>query len=310
MKPNILVTIGNFTPEAKKLLEECGQVDCKTLRQEELTDTVTDYDVLVVQLGLQIDKKVIDAASSLKVIATATTGLDHIDIAYARSKGIEIVSLKDETEFLNSITSTAELACGLMIALVRNTHAAHQSVLKGKWDRENWRGHSLSGKTLGIIGFGRLGKMMATYGEALGMNVVLTDPDADGSISIKELLKVSDIISLHVHLTEDTEGLICEETLKLIKPGAVLVNTARGKLVDEKALIKALDNGNLAGFATDVLADEHSFTGDEAQSSLIEYAKSHDNVIITPHIGGTTVESREATDIFIAKKVLELMAKS
>ena len=300
---NILCTIEGFTEEAQTKLNAIGTVTYAKPSQEELSSLVADSEILVVQLGLTIDTSVIDAAPNLKYIATATTGLDHIDIEHAESKGVKIVSLKGETEFLNSITSTSELALGLMIALARNIPAAASSVENGAWNREGHRGQTLSGKTLGVVGMGRLGKLMAQYGEGLGMNVIFTDPDVEGGVSPEELLKESDVISIHVHLQEDTENMIGDASIKLMKPTALLINTARGKIVDETAIMKALDASTLAGYATDVLSDELSFEDGNATSDLIEYAKTHRNVIITPHIGGTTLESREATDIFIAQKL-------
>ncbi|MDP7069595.1 MAG: NAD(P)-dependent oxidoreductase [Candidatus Peribacteraceae bacterium] len=292
---NITCTIEGFTEEANTLLNEIGTVA--------LGAPDSDTEILLVQLGFNVDKDIIDASPNLKVIATATTGLDHIDTAYAESKNIQIISLKGETEFLNSITSTSELALGLMIALARNIPAASNKVLEGKWDREGHRGHTLNGKTLGVVGLGRLGKLMATYGEGLGMNVIFTDPDVEGGVSPEELLKTSDVVSIHVHLQEDTENMFCEPSIAMMKPGALLINTARGKIVDEAAALKALEAGTLGGYATDVLADELSFADGNAKSALIDYAKTHSNVIITPHIGGTTVESREATDVFIVRKL-------
>lgn len=300
---NILCTIKGFTSEAKTVLEDIGSLTCIIPTQNELVNAVSEAEVLLVQLGLTVNRDVIDAAPSLRIIATATTGLDHIDITYAEEKGITIVSLKGETAFLETITSTSELALGLMIALARHIPSAVQSVLAGTWNREGNRGSSLSGKTLGIIGMGRLGTLMATYAKGLGMNVLHTDPAVDGGIPLETLLKQADVISVHVHLTTETTNLINANTLKHMKSGALLINTARGKIVDEAAVIEALESGHLGGYATDVLGDELSFTSDSASAPLIEYAKNHRNVIITPHIGGTTTESREATDVFIAKKI-------
>ena len=296
----IFCTIDPFTPEAKTLLEEVAT----------FTTNTSEAEILLVQLGYIIDKQRIDSAPHLKIIATATTGLDHIDTAYAKEKGVDVISLKEETAFLNSITSTAELALGLMISLARNIPSAYVSVLNGNWDREEYRGHSLAEKTLGIIGMGRLGKLMAQYGKGLGMKILFTDPHVEGSLPLDELLQQSDVVSLHVHLQNDTENMIHTDTLNLMKEGALLINTARGKIVNEDAVIIALESGHLGGYATDVLTDELHFEAGKAHARLIEYAKGHQNVIITPHIGGTTTESREATDIFIAKKLRDALSTS
>lgn len=304
MKHTILCTVGNaFAPEGKKILERIGEVTYATPTQEEFAAMVADVTILVVQLGLTVDRTVIDAAPRLRWIVTATTGLDHIDAAYAESKNIRILSLRGETAFLRTVTATAELACGLMIALVRRIPAAHASVAGGRWDRAAFVGHSLTGKTLGIVGRGRLGEMMAAYGAALGMHVVFTDPAVPGGISLEELLRAADVVTLHVHPAPETEGMINARTLALMKPTAVLVNTARSVLVDEAAIIKALEEKKLAGYAADVLEDERSFTPERASSRMIDYARSHDNLILTPHIGGTTVEARSATDVFMAQKL-------
>lgn len=308
MAHKILCTIGKaFAAEGKKILETIGEVRYAVLTQKEFPSQLRDVTILVTQLGLHINAEAMEAAPNLRYIATPTTGLDHIDLEEAKRRGITVLSLKGETKFLNSVTATAEMALGLTIALVRKIPAAHNSVVAGRWDRAAFQGHSLSTKTLGIVGLGRLGKMMARYGKALGMEVIHTDPYETGSIPLEELLRRSDVVTLHVHLQPDTEGMIGAKELKMMKKGAVLINTARAKIVDEAAILKALKEGSLAGYATDVLEDELSFTKDDAKSAMIDYAKTHDNLIITPHTGGTTTEAREATDIFIAQKLTETL---
>ncbi|MDO8435599.1 MAG: phosphoglycerate dehydrogenase, partial [bacterium] len=151
----ILCTIEGFSDEAKPLLEKAGTVIYRTPSPEELPRVVAEYDALLVRIGLQISRNVIDAAPHLKAIATATTGLNHIDVVYAKEKGISVLSLKDEVEFLDTITSTAELAFGLLIDLMRMTPWAFDSVKRYELKLEEFRGHSLYGKTLGIIGMGR-----------------------------------------------------------------------------------------------------------------------------------------------------------
>ncbi len=299
----ILCTIEGFAPEALQILQSIGDAQVKLLKQNELLAEIPEYDCLVVQLGLNVDCSVIDAAPNLKYIATATTGVDHIDVAYAESKGIQVLSLQGETKLLESITPTAELAFGLMIVLVRKVVEAHEDVLRNKWNRFTHQGHSLAGMTLGIVGYGRLGKLMGRYCTALGMQMVYTDPNVEGSVPLQQVLQSSDVVSLHAPLTKETEGMIGAKELALMKPTAHLVNTARGKIVDEAAIIDALEKKMLAGYAADVLRDEWSFTKENAQAPIIEYAKTHTNVILTPHIGGTTKEARELTDVFIVKKL-------
>ncbi|MFH1822321.1 MAG: NAD(P)-dependent oxidoreductase [Patescibacteria group bacterium] len=309
----ILCTIGSvFTPKAKEILSTLGQVDCLNLTQSELVEKIKNYDIIFVGLGLEVDKQVIENGKELKVIATATTGLDHIDINYAKTKNIKIISLKEEVKFLNSITGTAELAFGLIIDLMRLTPAAFQSVKNYEWDRERFRGHNLSGQTLGIVGLGRLGKMMVRYGKVFGMKLIAYDPFIDDKIfsqlacrkvDFNTLLAESDIISIHVHLTDKTNNMFNKEVFNKMKKNTYLVNTSRGKIVNEDDILAVLKNKQIAGYGTDVLSGELDFNKKFFNYPLVEYAKNNNNCIIVPHIGGMTYESREATDIFIAEKI-------
>lgn len=309
----ILNTIGSkYTESARQVLAELGEVDYLDLNQVELMDKIEPYHILVVGLGLNIDKAVIDRAQNLKIIATATTGLDHIDFVYAQSQNIKVISLRGENEFLNTITGTSELAFGLMIDLLRLTHSAFMDVKNYHWDRENFRGHNLLGQTLGIVGLGRLGSAMARYAKAFGMEILAYDPHIQKEVFTEQhcrqvdfdtLIQNSNIISIHVHLDKDTENMFNAKVFQRMKSNAYLINTARGKIVDEQALLSALEHKQLAAYATDVLADELDFNQQFKNHPLVEYAKSHDNLIIVPHIGGMTHESREATDIFIAEKI-------
>ncbi len=319
MSLRILNTIGEaFAPEAKEILEKVGEVDYRIPSQDELYEDIKNYDVVLVGLGLNIDQKVIDNGVALKAIATATTGLDHIDVKYAEEKKVDVLSLRGETEFLNTITGTAELACGLMIDLLRFTSHAFDSVKKYEWNRNAFRGHSLYGQTLGIVGMGRLGTWMARYGKAFGMTVVFYDPHIEEStvsveectkVSFDELLEKSDVVSIHIHLLPETKHLFNKDALAKMKDSAYLVNTSRGSVVDEDELLKNLQQNKLAGYATDVLAGELSFDKRFSNHPLVEYAKKNQNCIIVPHIGGMTHESRRMTDVFMADKVQKYFTK-
>ena len=317
-KIKILNTIGeNFAPEAKKVLAGLGEVDYKIPTQKELAEIIGDYNAVVVGLGLNFNREILARAKKLKVIATATTGLDHIDLALAKKQGIEVLSLRGENEFLNTITGTAELTFGLLIDLFRFTPWAFEDVKSYRWRREDWKGMSLYGKTLGVIGLGRLGKMTASFGKAFGMRVLFVDPNVSPKnfpeykkVSLEKLFQESDAVSLHVHLNQETENLLAKKEFALMKKNAILVNTSRGKIVNEKDLLVALERGQLGGYATDVLADELSFeTTGFKKYSLVEYAKTHQNLIIVPHIGGMTADSRIATDLFIAEKLKRFLLK-
>lgn len=312
MKLKILNVIGEkFSPEARNVLDSFADVDYKTPTQDELANMISSYEGVVVGLEVKFDKNVLEKASKLKFIATATTGLDHIDVSLAESKGIQILSLKGESDFLDTVTGTAELAFGILLSLLRFIPHSFDSVKNGQWNREMFRGRNLYGKTLGIVGLGRLGKMTARYGRAFGMNVLYCDPYVDAKnfpdykkVDFDTLISESDFVSVHVHLSKETENMFNVSTFKKMKKTAHLINTSRGKIVDEDALLEALKDKVIAGYGADVLSDELSFKGGTfSDNKLVDYMKNHNNVIVLPHIGGMTVESREATDLFIAEKI-------
>jgi len=314
----ILNTVQPLTPEAKEILEQTGEVVDFSLTQSDVSASLADVDAAFIGLGFNFHKDVLEQAPRLKVIATATTGLDHIDVAYAKEKGIEVLSLRGEEEFLNTITGTAELSFGLLLDLSRSISNSFADVKNGNWEREKFRGHTLFGKTMGIVGLGRLGKMMARYAQGFGMKVIAFDPHISDDVftqcgvektDFETLLKNSDVISIHVHLTTETENMFDAQVFCKMKPHSMLINTARGKIVNEKELLQALESKQIAGYAADVLCDELNF-GKNISDPLIEYAKTYNNVIITPHIGGMTQESREATDIFIAQKLVRLVTEN
>ncbi len=304
-----------FDANAKEILNKLGKVDYKILTQKQLLKIIGDYDYILCGLGLNFNEEALTKAKKLKAIATATTGLDHIDLKFAEEKGIKVISLRGENDFLDTITGTAELALGLMISLARNMHTAYPAVLNGEWNRDNFKGHSLRGQTLGILGLGRLGKMMARYGESLGKKVIFHDPNIDHNhgynykkVDFEELLRESDFISIHIHLKPDTEYMFNKDTISKMKPSAYIINTSRGKIVNEKDLIRAVKGKMIAGYATDVLDGELAFVNNDcSEHILVKHARTNPNILIVPHIGGITHESRRDTDVFIAKKLSNMI---
>ena len=220
-----------------------------------------------------------------------------------------MISTRDERAFLSTITGTAELALALLLNLARHVVSAHQDVLAGHWRRDDFRGVSLRGLTLGIIGMGRLGCLMAGYGQSLGMRVIAVDPSPllvppfVHMTCLHDLLSQSDAISLHASHREGEAPILGLEQFKVIKPGALLVNTARGELVDEKTVLEYLENGTLGACATDVLMKEATWD-DLNLHPLVRYAKEHDNLIITPHIGGATIDGLRRAEAFVVAKLL------
>lgn len=300
----------NYSPRARAVLESFAHVDDSRLSREELERRIADYDVLVVRLGYRVDRKLLACAIRLKAVVTATTGLDHVDLDAARARGIDVLSLQGEREFLDMITATAEHAWALLLALVRRVPAAFASVLEGEWDRDRFVGWMLRDRPLGIVGYGRLGRMVGRFGRAFGMRVLAFDPVTPETeegvefVGLADLLRGADAVSLHVPLSAATERMIGAHELRVMKRGAWLVNTSRGQVIDEKALLRALESEHLGGVALDVLAEEGVLRGETLRiHPLVQYASTHDNLILTPHIGGATHESIEQTEVFMARKL-------
>ncbi|MEZ5353277.1 MAG: NAD(P)-dependent oxidoreductase [Bryobacteraceae bacterium] len=300
-----------FSSAARDTLGAMGAVRALDIAtREELLTEARDADVLWVRLRHYIGADVMDAAPELRAIATPTTGLTHIDLEEASRRGIAVISLRGETDFLKEIRATAEHTIALMLALMRRLPAAVAHAHGGGWDRDRFRGNELHGKTAGIVGYGRLGRIVAGYLQAFGCRVLAAErKDWEGRVDppvelvpIEELLAHSDLVSLHVSLDSATEGFFNQYLFGLMKPGAWFINTARGELIDEAALVACLREGRLSGAAVDVIAGEH----ESGPHPLIEYARAGEGspLIVTPHIGGCTVESMVKTEEFLAGRVL------
>jgi len=300
-----------YSPKAREILDTLGEVTEKALDRAGLLKTMAGCEVLITRFGHAMDKELFAAATHLRVLVSATTGLDHIDLEAAADHSVVVLSLQGETEFLEEMSATAELAWGLLLALLRHIPGAADSVKDGIWDRDAFRGNELRGKRLGILGLGRLGRMVAEYGRAFGMSMAAYDPYASDwpmGVEIRsaaeDLMEDAQVLSLHVPLNDETRGLIDGEMLARLPAGAVLINTSRGAVVDEAALLAVLDSGHLAGAGLDVVADELS--GGPSQA-LLAYARDHGNLIITPHMGGATVESMEKAEVFMAQKLARFL---
>jgi D-3-phosphoglycerate dehydrogenase len=264
-----------------------------------------------------IDEDVLNLQSKLKYIVTPTTGLNHIDISLAHKRGIQVVSLKGEVDFLKTIKSTAEHTWALLLAITRNIVAAHNSVSQfGNWDRKSFEAGETDGKTIGIIGFGRLGKIVARYAKAFGMTVLINDTNLSEvdnlqegflHVELHELLRHSDYIVLLISWSQENQGFFNRYMFEKMKPGAFFINTSRGELVDQDALLHYLQNGRLAGAALDVLDGDSSWEFRvKGEKKLLLYAKKNKNLIITPHMGGYGTVSIAKTRIFIAQKFISL----
>jgi D-3-phosphoglycerate dehydrogenase len=304
-----------FTPAALAVLDRIGDVHLADFDEQQLRAAITPYQILWVRLRNKIGKEILDAAPNLKAIATPTTGVNHLDLELLEERQIKVMSLRGETTFLNSVRATAELTLGLMLALTRHIPAACEATKDGAWNRDRFRGNELHGKTVGIVGYGRLGRHVANYCAALGLTVLVTDPNVRKDtvplpfemMERESLLRHSDLVSLHVSLDEANRGFFGSREFQTMREGSWFINTSRGELIDESALLQNLDSGHLAGAALDVLQDEQS--GGFAARPLVQYAASHRNLLITPHIGGCTSESMAKTELFLAEKLLEVFGE-
>lgn len=273
-----------------------------------LKEVLENVDIFWFRLAYKIDEKVLTLDTRCKYLVTPVTGIDHIDEELCERLGVKIICLRGETSFLQSVKATAELTIALTFALMRNLYPAIIHVKNKGWNRDLFRGNELDGKTVGIIGMGRLGNIVASYFAAFGCNILYYDPFVDidqfKKISnLTTLVQQADIITLHVNYNKANHHLIGKPCFEVMNRNAILINTSRGGLIDENALLESLQNGQLKGAALDVLYNEPNVS----QHSLVEYASVHDNLIITPHIGGNTYESFEKTENFICQKLISII---
>lgn len=300
-----------FAPEATAILREVGDLHEETCDRSRLAELLPEFEILVLRFGVRIDADMLARAPRLQIIGCPATGTDHIDTAAAEAQGVKTVSLNGDRAFLEGLTATAELAWGLLLAVVRRLPQAIEHVRGGGWNRDAFQGLQLRGKTLGIVGFGRLGRRVAAYGRAFGMPVLACDPYVDvpaaeaRQTDLETLLAQSDIVSVHVPLTPETRGLLSETALSSMAPGAILINTARGEVVDEEALLAALDAGRLAGAGLDVLAGEGLKPPDWPRCNPVWMRAQRDpRLALTPHIGGKTAESNRDADVRLVRKLV------
>lgn len=289
--------------EGIELLKEHFQVDLFYERsQEEIKEIIGDYDVLIVRARTTVDKEMIDLGKNLKVIGMAGIGLNHIDTTYAKTKDIKIFNVPD-----GSITSVAELTMTLILASFRKLYNAVSATKSGNWDMLGYTGNILEGKTIGILALGKIGFKVAELCQAFNMDVIAFDPYLDPKIAekinvkllpLEEVLKNSDLISIHSPLTKETYHMIGEKEINMMKDGSFIFNLGRGGVVDEKALYKALKSGKLKAAAADVLEHEPPRPEDYKLMKL-------DNFIATCHIGAGTEEAQANIAKSLASQVIE-----
>jgi D-3-phosphoglycerate dehydrogenase / 2-oxoglutarate reductase len=278
------------------LLQERFDVD--VVGDGPLEDRIGKYDAIVIRSATKLDADILERADRLKVIGRAGVGVDNVDVDAATRRGIVVANAPEST-----VVSAAEHAVGLLVALARHIPQAHASLKQGRWERSSYGGIELEGKTLGVLGFGRIGQQVARRAVGLGMRVVAHDPfvskeryrelGVERAESADDVLAAADFLTLHLPLSDETRGAIGADAFERMRPGAHLINAARGELVDEDALLEALRSGRLAGAALDV------FSAEPYAGPLLEL----DNVVVTPHLAASTEEAQDRAGVIVAEQV-------
>jgi D-3-phosphoglycerate dehydrogenase len=304
-----VVLADEIAPEGVRLLEQTErlQVDDRAgISAPELVSVIGGYDALIVRSRTKVTAEILEAGDRLKVVGRAGVGVDNIDVDAARRRGIRVLNAQS-----GNVISAAEHTLALMLALVRHIPQADASLRRGEWERSRFRGIELHGKTLGLLGAGRIGSEVARRAAAFGMQVVVYDPylsverarEVGAELTtLADLLERADLITVHVPLTDETRGLIGAEAIAAMKPTAYLINAARGGVVDEMALAAALESGKLAGAALDVF-EEEPVRADHPLLSL-------ENVVAVPHLGAATKEAQANSGLEICKAVRDALIAS
>ena len=285
-----------------------GKAANAPLTSEQLKNVIGDYDVLIMRVDPAITEEVLDAAKNLKVIGVCSVGLNHINMDCAKAKGIQVFNAPG----LNA-NAVAELTLSKMLDMSRHTMPANVDVkVNHQWDKYKFVGRELRGRTLGILGFGRIGQLVAGLAHAFKMNIVAYDPflpdekfgenNATKMETIEDLLKVADYVTIHMPLLPTTKNLINAESIATMKPDCIVLNMARGGIVNEQDMYEALKAGKIGGYATDVMVDELS-EGADFNSPLFEC----DNFIVSPHLGAQTVDASRDIGAHIIAKVKEAL---
>ena len=300
MEPwRVLVTDGLQDSGISILSKEAQVDDRKGISADELLKEIGNYDAVIVRGRTKVTRQVIEAGKKLKVIGRAGVGVDNIDTAFAKEKGVTVVNAPTATT-----TAVAELAMGMVFALAREIPRADASMKRGEWSKKEFEGVELYGKTLGIIGFGRIGSTVGQIAAAVGMRInaccLFRIPETIRIIGgellmMDDIIEKSDFITIHTPLSDETRGMINAEAFARMKDGVYLICTARGGIIDEKALLDALNSGKVAGAALDVF---------ETEPPVFKELINHPKVIATPHMAGQTNEAQRRASMDIAKEVI------
>ena len=297
----------------EKLLKKHFKLDkIEYPSNKQIFKIIQNYEIIFTNPNMSkvfLSQELLQKAKKLETICTASTGTNHIDLSYAYKKKIKILSLRDKKKIINKISSTAEHALALIMSKIRNIYEATISVKKENWDYRPFIGRQMNNLNVGIIGYGRLGKMMAKFLLPLAGKIFIYEKNFKiknlkkkiSQVSLKKLISNSDIISLHIHADEKNLNFINSNILNLMKKNVLIVNTSRGEIINETDLVNFLKKNKDATYSTDVLKGEIL---NKFESKIFKYSKVSNQVLITPHIGGMTSDAQELAYIGVAKKLI------
>lgn len=316
MKSLLIFEPKDFSTTAITILKDAGFNIFLNDGYINILEALQKYNIIFLRLSVKIDKTLLLKCETIKCkyLVIPATGIDHIDEHFCLSKGIQVISFKNKKHLLKDVRATAELTIALTLLLQRSIIEAAESTKKGIWNRDLFRGKDIFRKKVGIIGFGRLGQIVSNYFSVFGANVLVYEKnkiDVPGiyekAKNINQIFLECDIISLHVDYNEENINLINLSLFKIAQKKPIIINTSRGQIINESDLLYSLNNNYISGAALDVVNDEFNFNSD---NPLITYSKSNKNLIITPHIGGCTIDSSNRTEEIIANEFLLIFKKN
>ena len=293
----------NLNQQGYKELEtigDCFDISKSASKDEDLANHIKDSEIVVIRSATKLTKEVLDKAEQLKIIARCGVGIDNVDLDFAKSKNIFVTNSPSA-----NLISVVELTVALIISASRKLSLADSHLKKGKWNRSEFLGYELYGKTLGIVGFGKAGRLVADRMKSFGMSIVFYDPyvtdwnGSEESIELDDLLRTADVVSIHVIKTKDTENLISKDMLDLLKPSSIIVNTSRGGVLDEDYLFELLESEKIFGAGLDVYSNEPPENVDRYNGL---------NLVTTPHIGASTNEAQLKAGLETIENIKKILA--
>ena len=293
----------NLNQEVYKELEtigDCLDISKSESKEKDLADHIKDSEIVVIRSATKLTKEVLDNAEKLKIIARCGVGVDNVDLDFAKSKNIFVTNSPSA-----NLISVVELTVALIISASRKLNLADSHLKNGQWNRSKFLGYELYGKTLGIVGFGKAGRLVAERMKSFGMSIVFYDPyvtdwnGSEESLELDDLLRTADVVSIHVIKTKDTENLLSKDKLDLLKQNSVIVNTSRGGVLDEDYLIELLESGKIFGAGLDVYSNEPPENVDRYDGL---------NLVTTPHIGASTNEAQLKAGLETIENIKKILA--